>query len=759
MNLIFQKPQQRLILCLGFLLFSIYGAMAQQRPYIGYVYPAGGQQGTTFEIRLGGQNLDTLASATVSGSGITAKLIEYRRRLNNQEVQLLNEQVRTLKKSVASGEAAMSTLSDLETPMMSMDSASSGSGKLESATNLITKIEKRVRETVQTPACASIASLAIVEVTIAPDAEPGPREIRLITYRGVSNPLKFHVGQHPEYTRKPMITASIQVLGKESQALRKRPADEIENRVQIPCTLNGQIASGEINRYRFEARKGQQLVISTLGRQLIPFIADAVPGWFQPVITLFDAKGKELAFNDDYQFRPDPTIFFNVPADGEYLLEIHDSLYRGREDFIYRITMGELPFITRIFPLGGPASKPTVTKLRGINVDDAKLTLPLPESKPGTYWLTANRKGTMSNRMPYQISSLPEILEKEPNSVPPVAQKIKLPVIVNGRIEKAGEWDLYQFNGKSNDTVVVEVNARQLDSPLDSIIKLCDSKGALIAFNDDFEDLASGINTHQADSYLIARLPSDETYTVYIGDTSNKGGKEHAYRLRISPPQPDFALRVSPSSVTVRNRANATIDIYAIRKDGFNGAIKLSLKDPPSGFSASSVTLSATQTVTRLTLRSSFLSTKDPVNLTVIGSAKIGNKEIIREAVSTEDRMQAFLWRHLVPVDDLTALAVNPLFDPPPKRRLPVRPSSSTAGMTETQMTPAKIPTNAVSNIAAILGTNVVTSSSSTNQPTAPKFTQQQIAGRLRQLRNLYEEGLLTDVFYLKKVEECENFQ
>ena len=36
-------------------------------------------------------------------------------------------------------------------------------------------------------------------------------------------------------------------------------------------------------------------------------------------------------------------------------MEIKDALYRGREDFVYRITIGELPFVTGIFPLGGRA--------------------------------------------------------------------------------------------------------------------------------------------------------------------------------------------------------------------------------------------------------------------------------------------------------------------------------------------------------------------------------------------------------------------
>ncbi len=37
-----------------------------------------------------------------------------------------------------------------------------------------------------------------------------------------------------------------------------------------------------------------------------------------------------------------------------------------------------------------------------------------------------------------------------------------------------------------------------------------------------------------------------------------------------------------------------------------------------------------------------------------------------------------------------------------------------------------------------------------------PKFTKQQVAGRLRQLKLLFEEGLLTEDFYARKVAECE---
>ncbi len=726
-------------------------ARAQARPYIGYVYPAGGQRGTTVAIRLGGQGLDGVDTVRLSGSGVTARVVEFDRRLNNQEVQLLNEQLRELKRATNSAPAGMAQLMSPEPAMMmsaaAADQAPAKSNAPAAPLALIARLEKRTREFVQTPACASLASLVHVEVAISPDAEPGERELRLATPRGVSNPLAFHVGQTPEFARKPMLTAPLQVLGKEAQALRKRPTEEIEDRVTLPCTLNGQIASGEVNRYRFAARKGQRLVIATQARQLIPFIADAVPGWFQPVLELHDAGGREMAFSDDYRFKPDPVILFEVPKDGDYVLGIFDSIYRGREDFVYRIAVGELPFVTSIFPLGAQAGgAPVAPAMKGWNLQGAALTPPGREARPGIHLLVARRKGVLSNPVPFALDSLPSGLEAEPNNTQASAQKVTLPVIVNGRIDSPGDWDVFEFAGKSNAAVVVETQARRLDSPLDSVVRVTDASGQVLAFNDDQEDLGAGVNTHPADSYCRVVLPRDGVYYAHIGDTARKGGEEYAYRLRISRPQPDFALRVTPSSVSLRGKSAATLAIYAMRKDGFAGPIRLSLKDPPAGFSAAPVSLVGTQTVARLNLRSAVEATEGPVCLSVIGSAKIGDKEVVREAVPAEDKMQAFLWRHLVPAGDLIALVFNPSNPPPPKRIAPIPPPAAptnTVAAVEAVAAAMPAPTN------ALPGTNVVAVAK-------PKFTKQQITGRLRQLKLLYEEGLLTDSFYLAKVAECE---
>ena len=189
----------------------------------------------------------------------------------------------------------------------------------------------------------------------------------------------------------------------------------------------------------------------------------------------------------------------------------------------------------------------------------------------------------ISNLVPFAVDTLPECLEKEPNDSPQTAQPVTLPVIVNGRIDRPGDWDVFRFEGRAGEQIVAEVYARRLDSPLDSVLELTDAAGKRLAFNDDHEDKADGLNTHHADSLINFTLPADGTYYLHLGDAQHQGGPEYAYRLRISPPRPDFELRVVPSSINAVAWRLTPITVYALRKDGFSGEIALAFKDAPRG--------------------------------------------------------------------------------------------------------------------------------------------------------------------------------
>ena len=56
----------------------------------------------------------------------------------------------------------------------------------------------------------------------------------------------------------------------------------------------------------------------------------------------------------------------------------------------------------------------------------------------------------------------------------------------------------------------------------------------------------------------------------------------------------------------------------------------------------------------------------DPVALVIEGTAEIGGKPVVVEAVATEDMMQAFIYRHLVPADALLVDVRTPPEKPKP---------------------------------------------------------------------------------------------
>jgi hypothetical protein len=514
----------------------------------------------------------------------------------------------------------------------------------------------------------------------------------------LTNPIVFQVGQLPEFLKKETPDGPAADAAKKKPAAKpkggakakiaakgKSPTPETETKITLPATANGQILPGEVDRFRFSGRKGQRLVVVASARQLVPYLPDAVPGWFQAVLALYDARGNELAYADHFRFAPDPVLYCELPADGQYVIEIKDSVYRGREDFVYRITAGELPLVTGIFPLGGRSGQQTTVELAGWNLPAAKLVVDGKDNGLGVCPLTVRNGDHVSNCVPFAVDALPECLEKEPNNDPKSAQPITLPMIVNGRIDQPGDCDVFRFEGRAGSEIVAEVKARRLGSPLDSFLKLTDATGRQLAANDDYEDKAAGLETHHADSYLRATLPADGVYYVHLTDSQHQGGPEYAYRLRVSAPRPDYELRVVPSSITARAGSTVPITVYAVRRDGFAGDIALRLKDAPAGFSLGGAWVPAGQDEVRVTMTVATTPQDEPFSLRLEGRATVEGREVSRLAVPAEDMMQAFAYRHLVPAAQWRVSVVGRYF---PKAALGIL-----------SKTPVKIPAGGTARI------------------------------------------------------------
>jgi hypothetical protein len=191
------------------------------------------------------------------------------------------------------------------------------------------------------------------------------------------------------------------------------------------------------------------------------------------------------------------------------------------------------------------------------------------------------------------------------------------------------------------------------------VLRLTDASGRVLEWNDDHEDKGTGLLTHHADSYLCARLPENGVYYVYLADSQHQGSEEYGYRLRIGPPRPDFALRVTPSSVNVPAGRIVPLCVYALRKDGFDGDIELVLKDAPAGFTLNGGRIPGGRDQVRMTLTAPRQPLEQPVVLRLEGRAPIGGETVSRPVVPSEDMMQAFAYRHLVPSQEHMVVVTN----------------------------------------------------------------------------------------------------
>ncbi|MBN1817948.1 MAG: hypothetical protein JW828_11350 [Sedimentisphaerales bacterium] len=651
----------RSLFCLVAFLSTVSVVLSQRSPNIGYVYPAGGQRGTTFEMAIAGQYLNGVSAVDISGSGVEAAVIQHVKPLNGKEIALLRDRLKELQGLMASEKQAKGQTDgqDGQTGNPVQIDRQATQEEIEDIRAKLANPKNRNRDNPQ------LSEDVVLKIKLAPDAEPGRRELRLKTAAGLSNPIPFYVGQLPEFSEKEP----------------NEKTTDTETLSRFPMVINGQILPGDVDRFRLRLTRGMRLVATACARELIPYLADAVPGWFQATLGLYDADGQELAYADDYRYHPDPVLLCEIPQDGEYVLEIKDAIYRGREDFVYRITVGEVPFVTNIFPLGGPAGAATTVEVKGWNLPADTLVLHPADKEPDILSVVLRRGDWASNRLPFAVDTLPECMEQGPNQKKEQAQKISLPVMVNGRIDSPGDRDLFCLEGKQGQEIVAEVYARRLASPLDSLLVLTDADGKELLVNDDHEDKGAGLVTHHADSFLQTILPADGRYILCIGDAQYKGGPAYAYRLRIGPPRPDFQLRVAPSTINVRPGATVPMTFYALRKDGFSDAIQIVLKDAPNGFQLSGGRIPAGQDQAKLTLKVPRTQRKETVSLRLEGRATTQGRPVIRPVVPAEDRMQAFFYRHLVPAQELkVAIAGAPVAQTQARK-----PAAKTANSSQTK--------------------------------------------------------------------------
>jgi hypothetical protein len=304
--------------------------------------------------------------------------------------------------------------------------------------------------------------------------------------------------------------------------LEKSPNNDIAHATAataLPVAFNGILAKAhETDFYRFHANKGTALDITVYGRQLRSPI--------DSVIDLWDAQGRHLANNDD-SIGPDSYLRFNVPADGDYCVSIHDQQYRGGFTYVYRI---EVALVT-------PSISFTVPEVVRDSQDRETIVVP----RGGRYATTLRVKSDGFDG-DFQLA-LPDM--------PPGITLVTGP--------KAGD-------------VLPVVFQAAADAPL----------GAALT---DVAAVPADPAQHVASSYdqtieLIHGPPNDYAYL-----------KTDIHRLAVSvAAEAPVRIELTAPAFPILQNGESSLLVSAIRKPGFNGPVNVSLLYNPPGISSQAVT-------------------------------------------------------------------------------------------------------------------------------------------------------------------------
>jgi len=456
-----------------------------------------------------------------------------------------------------------------------------------------------------------------LKVTVGADAPLGPQEFRVATPRGMSTTGMLVIGDDPE------------VLEKEGNNTLAEA-----NPIELPSVVEGRIQSNEdVDYFKFQANAGDEVVFSCVSSRLQDKIHDLSPGGggahSDPILTLVDETGRELAIADDY-YGPDPLLAHHFEKAGTYQIQVRDVRYQGMAGWTYRLACTRKPFLTALYPMAGQRGQTVEVLPIGFNLGGmppAHIEVPMME--PGNMDVQVKAGTVATNPMPFLVSDLPQALEKEGNNTPGDATPMPMPAGYNGRIEKEGDVDDFRFTGVKGQPYTFEVTARRNDSSLDSYLEILDAQGKPLTNNDD----ANG-----KDSRIDWTCPADGEYIVQIRDLHGRGGDTYVYNISARPSRPDFTVQCDDDKSLVGPGSGYAVYLIASRRNGFAGEIKLSAENLPPGVTATTDRIPANMTQGCVVFRAAADAKPDFRRIRMYATAEIpqadGKMQTVRHEVT-----------------------------------------------------------------------------------------------------------------------------
>jgi len=400
------------------------------------------------------------------------------------------------------------------------------------------------------------------------DCRVGRHALRLRTASGLSNLVTFHVGSL-----------------KEIKEVEPNNRTEQPQAIATEVVVNGLVTMGDLDIFSVEVAEGERLSVEIEGLRLGRTL-------FDPMIELRDKGGTLLAKSDD-QPAAHHDAFVSIRAEkaGRVFIHVREAAYRGGGTATYRLHVGRFPRPVALFPPAAVPGQPVELHWIGDTFDETTVTLEIPKTRNKIFEVhAADEQGISPSGLALFLHPTPPVLEIEPNNNRQAATKMVAPGIACGVISKPTDKDFFCFAMKKGEQWDFRVRARELRSPLDTVLHLYGPDGKYLKGNDD----SSG----RPDSYLRFKAPVDGEYSVDVEDRLLRGRQEMIYVLEISKPPAIAELKLDErrryqAQVINVPQGGRTAAMMTVTRKNFSGPLQIDWEGLPAGCEVEATALAA----------------------------------------------------------------------------------------------------------------------------------------------------------------------
>ena len=443
-----------------------------------------------------------------------------------------------------------------------------------------------------------------LRLRIDSETPAGVHSLRLVSPRGVSNELDFHVS--PE----PAVFESSDLKAKKPQA------------IPLPAVVHGRIsAPGQVDSYEFEVAEGRQLLFELISSR--EALANAAR--FRPQVSLYEVSGSwfdpnravRLAFDDRATTDavremtshdvPTSSLTYRFSRTGSYRVEVGSTYGTGGPDYAYQLRVAAAqnvradqpagPFVYKEIPVPQEWRERTFTR----RIEDDRLetlwarTVETLDGEAATEagQVTAEGVEGSSIEKPVakeqaRLTTFTRLVETEPNDERSQAREVSIPGLAEGIINRPGDSDFFQFEAKRDQALAFEIETPDA-GPLrfNPRLEILDAKGLEVLTN-----LYKKIKQKDSVTYVKALSPktihtfqSAGKYYLRVSDvTPRYGGPDYRYRVLVRPQVPHVGeMEVDVDRINLVAGRSKKLTLMSEQEEGFSGEVAVIVEGLPPG--------------------------------------------------------------------------------------------------------------------------------------------------------------------------------